>query len=191
MVSVDKNTFLKQDTTVLFCFLKKSWCQCILFCILVVNYSSRGLVVGWEKMLVNLGNICPVVNLRARRCYETECCWGDHRKHWQVFMNTLRMERKLTFPFPICILLHGCGCCGGQSKWMGVMVRRRRDSCLMTLVAFSPDTVAKQANTSVIRRERLCNLRHTQRQYNKLEFMRHCRLCHTFSVMSFAYVYPW
>lgn len=93
-----------------------------------------------------------------------------------------------TFPFPICTLLHGCGCCG-QSKWMGAMVRRQRDSCLMTLVAFSPHFVAKQANTGVIRRERLCNLWLTQRHFNKLEFMRQCRLCNTFSVMSFAYVY--
>lgn len=47
----------------------------------------------------------------------------------------------------------------------------------------------RQASAGVITRERLCNLRRTQRHFNKLEFMRQCGLCNTFSVMLFAYVY--
>lgn len=57
-------------------------------------------------------------------------------------MIDMEAEYERTLPLLICTLLQGCGHCGGHRKWMGAMKRWQRDSCLMTLVASSPQSVA-------------------------------------------------
>lgn len=150
-----------------------------------------GLVVDWEKMLVNAGSVGPVVNLPAgvvlwnwtqlRRPQET--LRGFHKRHED--------DARVNIPIPIPNLHF--------APWLRMLRRTEwmdgsdgeaaegflpNDSCRLPA-----SHCCQQANTGVIRGERLCNLRRTQRHFNKLEFVRRCRLCNTFSVMSFAYVY--